>query len=170
MPLGQRSDCGDARYAGIEIPFTPDIADQLEVIMLHCHAGWDIFLLSSNLHHLASPAMIERRLLKAVPRFVMMLVVFIGAAYIVRWLRFSGCAADTSAVPAASHRSTTAGSSAATLHTCRRPPDNWTVEQPGGQVVHCSMSTLAIVVLLEAGWNTDAWSDVCMLLCAPPYL
>ena len=66
MPLGQRSDCGDARYAGIEIPFTPDIADQLEVRMfIAMQAG--IFVLSSNLHHLASPAVIERRMLKAVP-------------------------------------------------------------------------------------------------------
>ncbi len=31
MPLGQRSDCGDAKYAGVEIPYSPDIAEQLEV-------------------------------------------------------------------------------------------------------------------------------------------
>ena len=31
MPLGQRTDCGDARYAGVEVAFAADIAEKLEV-------------------------------------------------------------------------------------------------------------------------------------------
>lgn len=46
MPLGQRADCGDARYAGIEIPFTPDIAEQLELTL---SGGFD-FLVAPLTH------------------------------------------------------------------------------------------------------------------------
>lgn len=31
MPLAKRTDCGDARYAGVEVPFCCDIVATLEV-------------------------------------------------------------------------------------------------------------------------------------------
>ena len=31
MPLGKRSDCADAKYAGVEVPFSCDIVETLEV-------------------------------------------------------------------------------------------------------------------------------------------
>ena len=33
MPLGKRTDCGDAKYAGVEVPFACDIVTTLEVCM-----------------------------------------------------------------------------------------------------------------------------------------
>lgn len=32
MPLGKRTDCGDAKYAGVEVPFACDIVEALEVL------------------------------------------------------------------------------------------------------------------------------------------
>ncbi|KIY97450.1 putative Protein arginine N-methyltransferase 5 [Monoraphidium neglectum] len=34
MPLGKRSDCGDARFAGVEIPFAHDVADAMQAELL----------------------------------------------------------------------------------------------------------------------------------------
>lgn len=31
MPLGKRTDCGDAKYAGLDVPFACDIVETLEV-------------------------------------------------------------------------------------------------------------------------------------------
>lgn len=31
MPLGKRSELGDARYAGVEVPFSHDIAGAMQV-------------------------------------------------------------------------------------------------------------------------------------------
>lgn len=33
MPLGKRTDCGDARYAGVEIKYAHDIAKHMQVLM-----------------------------------------------------------------------------------------------------------------------------------------
>jgi hypothetical protein len=49
MPLGKRPDCGDAKYAGVEIPFACDIVATLEVM----HAPWpDVVRMISTLTQL----------------------------------------------------------------------------------------------------------------------
>jgi hypothetical protein len=30
MPLGKRTDCGDARFAGVELPFVHDVAEAMQ--------------------------------------------------------------------------------------------------------------------------------------------
>ena len=32
MPLGKRTDCGDAKYAGVEVSFACDVVEVLEVL------------------------------------------------------------------------------------------------------------------------------------------
>jgi hypothetical protein len=36
MPLGRRSDFGDARYAGVEISYAHDVADAMQVRLISC--------------------------------------------------------------------------------------------------------------------------------------
>ena len=36
MPLGKRSDFGDARYAGVEVPFSHDISHDMQVCVCAC--------------------------------------------------------------------------------------------------------------------------------------
>ena len=35
MPLGKRTDCGDAKYVGVEVPFCCDVVETLQVRRLH---------------------------------------------------------------------------------------------------------------------------------------
>ena len=37
MPLGKRTDCGDAKYSGVEVPFACDIVETLQVDLVDAH-------------------------------------------------------------------------------------------------------------------------------------
>lgn len=38
MPLGKRTDCGDAKYSGMEVSFACDVVEALEVLTTHSRA------------------------------------------------------------------------------------------------------------------------------------
>jgi hypothetical protein len=104
MPLGQRTDCGDARYAGIEIPFTSNIADQLEVLLGQVHRkGIRSVMYRVRCADIDSMSkMAAAQSVSSVGDWLT-LMHHAPAAHTVQWLRLPGGAADAPAVQAATH-------------------------------------------------------------------